>query len=103
MELNTYQLEALKSIAIKQKNISALAHRSLGIAGEAGELANVIKKIIRDKNGVADNDDVCKITEKLGDSLYYIAVLAEYFDIKLEEVGSKNLTKAESFRKSRQA
>ncbi len=101
MELNDYQLQALKSVAIKQKNVAALAHRSLGIAGEAGELASIVKKIIRDKNGVATEEDIRKITEKLGDTLYYVAVLAEYFDIQLEDVSSKNLTKAENFRKSR--
>ncbi len=80
MELNYYQLEALKSVAIKQKNVAALAHRSLGTAGEAGELANVIKKIIRDKNGKANEVDIEKITEKLGDTHHYIEYLTS--DVK---------------------
>ena len=103
MNMNDFQREALESVAFKQKDIAALAHRSLGVAGEAGELANVIKKIIRDKNGQATPEDVSKIIEKLGDTLYYVAVLADYYDISLEEVASKILLKADIFGKSRQA
>lgn len=103
MEMDDFQREALESVAFKQKDITALAHRSLGVAGEAGELANVIKKIIRDKNGQAAPEDISKIIEKLGDTLYYIAVLADYYDISLEEVASKILLKSEIFRKSQQA
>lgn len=103
MEMNDFQREALESVAFKQKDITALAHRSLGVAGEAGELANVIKKIIRDKNGEATDEDISKITEKLGDTLYYVAVLAEYFNITLEQAAAKSLEKSEEFRKSRQA
>ena len=103
MEMNDFQREALESVAFKHKDITALAHRSLGVAGEAGELANVVKKIIRDKNGQASPEDISKIIEKLGDTLYYIAVLADYYDISLEEVASKILLKSEIFKKSRQA
>lgn len=88
------------SVALKQKDVAALAHRSLGVAGEAGELANVIKKIIRDKNGQATAEDIQKINEKLGDTLYYIAVLADYYSIPLEEVAVKNVAKSEAFGRS---
>ena len=100
MQMSEFQERALLSVAIKEKDLAALAHRSLGVVGEAGELANITKKIIRDKNGQATDEDVQKITEKLGDTFYYIAVLAEYFNINLEEVASKNLQKSEEFRKS---
>ncbi len=102
MELNEYQLEALKSVAIKNKDLAALTHRTLGVTGEAGELANVIKKIVRDKSGQPTDDDIQMITEKLGDTLYYLAVLAEYFALDLEEVADKNLRKSEAFRKARE-
>lgn len=101
MQLSDYQKQALLSVAIKEKNLAALGHRTLGVSGEAGELANVIKKLIRDKNGKATAADIQQIVEKLGDTLYYVAVLAEYFDIDLEEVAAKNLKKSEAFRKSR--
>lgn len=101
MDLNEFQRKALLSVAFDKKDDKALAHRTLGIAGEAGELANIVKKIIRDKNGQATDEDVRAIAEKLGDVLYYAAVLAEYFDLSIEEVATKILQKSEVFRKSR--
>lgn len=103
MDMNEFQRQALLSVALKKKDLAALAHRSLGVSGEAGELANIIKTIVRDRNGQATDVDIQKITEKLGDTLYYIAVLAEYFDISLEEVAKMNLIKSEAFQKSRLA
>lgn len=102
MKLNEYQAQALLSVAITEKNVAALAHRTLGLAGEAGEVASIVKKIIRDKNGKATAADKRKIAEKLGDTLYYVTVLAEYYDINLEDIANKNLEKSEAFRKSRQ-
>lgn len=101
MNLNNYQDEALKSIAITQKSLPALAHRSLGLAGEAGEVANVIKKIIRDKSGQPNDDDIQKIAEKLGDTLYYIAALSQYFALDLDEIAEKNLKKSKAFIEAR--
>lgn len=101
MDINKFQQTALLSAAIQQKGIPALAHRSLGLAGEAGELANIVKKIIRDKDGQATSKDIEQIAEKLGDSLFYLAILADYFDLSLEEVASKVLIKSDNFRKSR--
>lgn len=102
MNVDEYQQKALESVAIKEKNLAALAHRSLGLTGEAGELANILKKIVRDKNGVADEADLAKIKEKLGDTLYYVAVLSEYFGINLSDVAEGNLEKSRKFRESRE-
>ncbi len=102
MDLSEYQKRAVLSVAIKEKNVAALAHRSLGLTGEAGEVASIVKKIIRDKDGKASAQDLEKITEKLGDTLYYIAVLAEYFDIPMNQAAAKSLEKSETFKASRQ-
>ena len=100
--MDEYQLKALESVAITEKDLAALAHRSLGLTGEAGELANILKKIVRDKNGQADEVDLAKIKEKLGDTLYYVAVLAEYFDLKLSDVVEGNLEKSRKVRERSQ-
>lgn len=101
MNLDDFQQHALKSIAITQKDVAALAHRSLGLTGEAGILANQLKKVIRDKNGVASDEDLEVIKKRLGDVLYYTAALAEYFDISLSEVASANMQRSSDFAKSR--
>ena len=101
MNLNDFQTEALKSIAITSKGVPALAHRSLGLAGEAGTLANTIKKVIRDKDGMPDSGDVAEVKKRLGDVLYYTAVLAEYFDLKLSDVAEQNSAQSKVFLESR--
>ena len=101
MNIDDFQTHALKSVAITDKNIAALAHRTLGLNGEAGILSNQIKKIIRDKNGNASDEDLEVIKKRLGDVLYYTAVLAEYFDLTLSEVAEQNLAQSTKFRKDR--
>ncbi len=98
MKLNDYQKKALESVAIKDKNISALAHRALGLSGEAGIISNTIKKVIRDKNGELDNSDIELLKEKLGDVMYYVAVLAEYANLELDEIAVDNVAKSQKFK-----
>ncbi len=58
MDINDFQKHAVGTLAITQKGLPALAHRGFGIAGEAGQVAEVIKKIIRDKDGQAAPEDI---------------------------------------------
>ncbi len=102
MDINNFQKKALESVAITQKGIPALAHRTLGLTGEAGILANQLKKVIRDKDGQPDTSDTAAASEKLGDVLYYVAVLAEYFDLSLSDIAQQNLNKSADFKKNRQ-
>ena len=68
----------------------------LGLTGEAGETADKIKKIVRDKGGVISDDDREAIVKELGDVLWYVAGLARYLEVSLSEVASKNIKKLES-------
>lgn len=61
---------------------------ALGLAGEAGEVANKVKKIYRD--GVLNPD---AIADELGDVLWYVAMLAHELDIPLEAIARMNLDK----------
>lgn len=97
MRLDDYQQQAMKSIAISERGVAALAHRSLGLAGEAGEVANIVKKIIRDHGGALTAKDIIKLKEKLGDTLYYLAVFSEYLDLKLSDIANDNLKKSAAF------
>lgn len=99
--MNEFQQHALKSVAIPEKTVAALAHRTLGLTGEAGILANQLKKVIRDKDGKPDQTDVEEAKKRLGDVLYYTAVLAEYFDLSLAEVAKQNMERSTSFKNSR--
>lgn len=101
MNLNDYQEAALKSVAITDKSIAALAHRTLGLTGEAGIVANAMKKVIRDRAGQLSSEDVDLLKEKIGDVLYYVAVLAEYADLKLGDIAEANIAKSTAFKNNR--
>lgn len=69
---------------------------TLGLAGEAGEVAEKIKKIVRDKRGQPVNTDREAILKELGDVLWYISQIATEFGFSLEDVAQTNLDKLAS-------
>ena len=88
----SYQAEAKKTAIFPADK--ALEYLSLGLVGEAGEVANKVKKIIRDKKLNVD------VGGEIGDVLWYCAMLADYFDINLGKIMEDNLYKL-SDRKTR--
>ncbi len=99
MELNDYQRESRKT-ALYPEVGSNVIYPTLGLVGEAGEVADKVKKILRDKKGVFDQDTKEAIKFELGDVLWYIAQLSSELGFELEEVANANLQKLNS-RKSR--
>lgn len=101
MELNEYQNRAKTTALYKDRN-QALICTVLGLNGEAGEVAEKFKKIIRDRDGgisaLADlsETDLQAIRKELGDVLWYVAVLAETLGLSLEQVAQDNLDKLKS-------
>jgi NTP pyrophosphatase (non-canonical NTP hydrolase) len=95
MNLNEYQKLALRTASPKSKK-NELFHLVLGLCGEAGEVAEKIKKVIRDKESDFDQLDLDDLTKELGDVLWHIAVVGEYFNIPLEVIGAKNIEKLTS-------
>lgn len=102
MDIDEFQRYALRSVALPKGDIAALTHRTLGIVGEAGVLANQVKKVIRDRQGQANEQDVAIVEERLGDILYYVSVTAEYFDLKLSDIADANMKKSDTFRATRE-
>lgn len=92
MNLNDYQTAALRTAAPRDKK-NEFFHLVLGLVGESGEIAEKIKKIVRDQDSDLSKLDKNDLTKELGDVLWHIAVIADYFDIPLEEVGTTNITK----------
>ena len=85
MYLSQYQAQA-KETAIYPED-KALEYLALGLVGEAGEVANKIKKVIRD--GTSPNN----VREELGDVLWYLAMLSTELGYSLDTVADKNLWK----------
>lgn len=84
LTFNAYQKAARRTAIYKDKTI----YPALGLCGEAGEVAEKIKKYLRD--GVLNDLEVAK---ELGDVLWYIANLAEDLGYDLAEVADLNLEK----------
>jgi len=69
---------------------------ALGLAGEAGEVANKIKKIERDNANVISEERRDAVKEELGDTLWYIARLAAELGFSIEDVAQANIKKLAS-------
>lgn len=94
-----YQNKAMET-AIYPKN-QALEYLTLGLTGEAGEIANKVKKLIRDGADVEGyNDKLVQITNEVGDVLWYCAMLANELDANMGNIMEQNLHKLAD-RKSR--
>lgn len=66
---------------------------TIGLMGEAGEVANKIKKLIRDDNSKITKEKKDEIMYELGDMMWYIAQLSTELGIKLSDVTKKNIEK----------
>lgn len=71
----------------------------LGLCGEAGEVAEKLKKIMRDKDGVISDRDRNEVAKELGDVLWYVQAVAHEFGISLSEVAAQNSAKLLSRKK----
>ena len=92
---NDYQTAAL-STAIYPGQGSNYIYPVLGLVGESGEVAEKVKKLIRDGDGVLTDPDREKIALELSDVMWYAAVLAFELDYTLEEIMQMNLDKLAS-------
>ena len=103
MNLNEYQKNASKTDTFGQQKLNdisasepAYVAKILGLAGESGEVAEKYKKIIRDHEGKITAEDKKEIVKELGDVLWYVALLAKYLNVSMEEVAQANLDKLAS-------
>lgn len=92
MTFDEYQKESRKTA--KYPDIgNNFVYPTLGLAGESGEVAEKIKKVLRDKNGVVGEATKAEITKELGDVLWYLTQIASELGLPLEEVASQNIKK----------
>lgn len=97
MNFNEYQEKALTT-AVYPKH-KALPYLALGLAGEAAEVSNKVKKILRgdyDDDPSAAEEALDAIAAELGDVLWYIAVLASELDASMGAVAASNIDKLAS-------
>lgn len=100
LTLDEYQ-EAARATAVYPTGDATIPpgmYPALGLAGEAGEVAEKIKKYWRD--GLDFVETQRALVKELGDVLWYVSQLARDWDISLEYVAEQNLAKLAD-RKSR--
>jgi len=99
MDLNHYQTTALET-AIYPNQGQNFTYPVLGLLGEAGEVADKLKKVIRDDDGVLTDSVRDAVAKELGDVLWYLAVLSYELGYDLNTIAQNNLDKLAS-RKAR--
>ena len=99
MNFDDYQKEAVATAIYPQQGDN-IYYPAMGLAGEAGEVCDKIKKIMRDHDGNRTLAQEEEIAKELGDVLWYVANLCEEMDIDMSYVARKNILKLQS-RKSR--
>ena len=92
MNFDNYQIEARRTAIYPNKDKN-FVYPTLGLVGESGEVAEKIKKILRDKNGAIDYESKLALKKELGDVLWYLSNLCDEFDFSLNDVAKVNLEK----------
>ena len=92
MEFNEYQEKIM--VTAKYPDIGDnFVYPTLGIAGEAGEIAEKVKKIIRDHGGVVDSKKREELKKEIGDLLWYLSMLCTELQLQFNEVAEANIVK----------
>jgi NTP pyrophosphatase (non-canonical NTP hydrolase) len=91
MDLSEYQRLSRRTAEYPRE--AWLAYPALGLAGEAGEVAEHAKKAIRDDAGTISEERRGAIARELGDVLWYVAQLSSELELDLSEIAEGNLQK----------
>jgi NTP pyrophosphatase (non-canonical NTP hydrolase) len=94
MTLNEYLEHALETAIYPAE--SRIIYPTLGLTGEAGEVADKVKKIIRDNHKEFTAEKKAEIMKEIGDVLWYCATLSHDLGYTLDEVAQTNVDKLRS-------
>jgi NTP pyrophosphatase (non-canonical NTP hydrolase) len=89
MTLEEYETAVARTMRKPEVCLLDTISYSLGICGEGGEVAELIKKWVAHDHPL-DQD---KLKKELGDVLWYVTALARTHGFSLESVASKNIAK----------
>ena len=91
MELSDYQRLSRRTAEYPRE--AWLSYPALGLAGEAGEVAEHAKKAIRDDGGEVTSERREAMAKELGDVLWYVAQIASELELELDDIAQANLDK----------
>lgn len=92
--INEYQQAALSTAIYPEK--LKIVYPVLGLTGEAGEVSDKIKKVLRDNNGEFSEEKRIEIAKEIGDVAWYMATLSNDLGYTLEEIFNMNIQKLQS-------
>jgi NTP pyrophosphatase (non-canonical NTP hydrolase) len=92
MTFGAYQ-DLSRATAVYPQMGDNLLYPTLGLCGEAGEVAEKVKKLVRDDFGVLTAERRAALSMELGDVLWYVAQIATEADLDLEAIAAGNLAK----------
>lgn len=89
MRMDEYQRLALRTAGHREDQQQVLTYTALGLTGESGEVAEIIKKAFYHGHAL----EVETLSKELGDVLWYVAVMASGLGLSLDEIASENIEK----------
>ena len=92
MTFTEYQLKS-RGTAIYPEAGKNITYPVLGLVGEAGEIANKVKKIYRDDGGELSQERRQALKDELGDVIWYLSQVATELNLNLDDIASDNLVK----------
>lgn len=103
MTFDEYQKQAITTDTFGGRMDSLSDHgfleKAFGLIGEAGEVAEKLKRVYREQGGVLSAEDKAEIIKEFGDVLWYISALSFYLEVPLSDVAAGNLAKVLSRRR----
>ena len=95
MDFHTYQQRSRATACYPDAGANPI-YPTLGLCGEAGEVADKVKKVLRDRGGEFSAEVIAALQLELGDVLWYVAQLATELGLELDQVAQANLYKLAS-------
>ena len=92
--MNEYQKQARTTAIYPGKGgLMGKIYCGLKLAGESGEVAEKIGKVLRDNNSIFSPEKTLELAKEIGDVLWYIASLAHELGFELDQIAVMNLSK----------
>lgn len=95
MDFQAYQQQSRATARYPDAGTNPI-YPTLGLCGEAGEVADKVKKVIRDRGGTFSPEVIEALQLELGDVLWYVAQLATELGLDLDAIAQANLDKLAS-------
>lgn len=92
LNFREYQNAAAQTAIYPNKG-NNLPYVVMGLMGEAGEIANKAKKILRDDKGTITRERADQLFDEIGDVLWYLSMIADELGFSLESIAAENIVK----------